>query len=278
MAKRFTDTDKYKKPFVRGLQGPYKLLWDYITHDCDHAGIWIVDFEIAQIYLGKDMPVCKEDALVYFNEGKQRIIELENGSAWLIVPFIEEQYGILNPANKVHSSVIDILKLHNIDLENIEKNKPLTSPLQGAKEKDKDIYKDKVKDKEKEKDEKSEFENFRSIYPGTKRGYETELRELKKHPDWKDITPVLLPILQKQINQRDHQVKQGQFVPPWPHLKTWLNQRRWESESSELQSSDKEVFYNYAQMEDMITSGKSKQTDFEFIEVNGQKRWKKRQQ
>ena len=51
MAKRFTDTNKYKKPFIRGLQGAYKLFWDYLYHDCDHAGIWIVDFEIAQTYL-----------------------------------------------------------------------------------------------------------------------------------------------------------------------------------------------------------------------------------
>jgi len=26
MPKRFTDTEKWKKPFIRGLQGPYKLL------------------------------------------------------------------------------------------------------------------------------------------------------------------------------------------------------------------------------------------------------------
>ena len=57
MAKRFTDTEKYRKPFLRGLQGAYKLLWDFLYHDCNHAGIWIKDFEIAQIYIGNDMPI-----------------------------------------------------------------------------------------------------------------------------------------------------------------------------------------------------------------------------
>ena len=92
MAKRFTDTNKYKKPFIRGLQGAYKLLWDYLYHDCDHAGIWIVDFDIAQIYVGKDMPINKDDALKYFNTDEQRIIEICKGKKWFIPGFIDFQY------------------------------------------------------------------------------------------------------------------------------------------------------------------------------------------
>ena len=93
MAKRFTDTNKYKKPFIRGLQGAYKFFWDYLYHECDHAGIWIVDFEVAQLYVGKDMPINKEDALKYFNNGEKRIIEIDNGIRWYIPSFIEFQYG-----------------------------------------------------------------------------------------------------------------------------------------------------------------------------------------
>ena len=140
MSKRFTDTNKYKKPFIRGLEGPYKVLWDYLYHDCDHAGVWIVDFEIAQIYIGEDMPVNKEDALKYFNNGEIRIIELHEGSKWFIPPFIEFQYGELNENNRAHNSVITILKKYNL-LGRL--NKPLRSPLEGGKDKDKD--KDMVK-------------------------------------------------------------------------------------------------------------------------------------
>ena len=142
MAKRFTDTNKYKKPFIRGLQGPYKLLWDFIYHDCDHAGIWIVDFEIAQIYLGIDMPVNREDALRFFNDGEQRIQEFDKGKKWWVKPFITFQYGELNPENRAHKSVIDILE-----------NKGLIRSLQGRKDvvKDKDMVKDKEKERKKRK-------------------------------------------------------------------------------------------------------------------------------
>jgi hypothetical protein len=134
MAKRFTDTNKYKKPFIRGLQGAYKIFWDYLYHECDHAGIWIVDFEIAQHYVGKDMPINKEDALKYFNNGEKRIIEVDNKTKWFIPSFIEFQYGILNPENRAHNSVISILSKYGL----YKKNKPLVSPSEGAMDKDKD--------------------------------------------------------------------------------------------------------------------------------------------
>lgn len=134
MAKRFTDTDKYKKAFIRSLPGPYKLLWDYLYHDCDHAGIWHKDFQIAQIYLGQDMQVNEQDALKLFNKYEQRIIVLNSGSKWFIRPFLEFQYGHLNPENRVHSSILAILKKEGI--------KGLERPSKGSKDKDKDKDKD----------------------------------------------------------------------------------------------------------------------------------------
>ena len=142
MSKRMTSTDKYKKPFFRGLKGEYKLFWDYLYHDCNHAGIWIVDFDIAQVYLGNDMIVNKADALKYFNADKIRIIEINNGKEWFILPFIKYQYGELHENNRVHNSVIAILKEKKVF-------KTLTRPLKGCKDKAK------AKDIDKEKDKKS---------------------------------------------------------------------------------------------------------------------------
>jgi len=166
MAKRFTDTNKYKKPFIRGLQGAYKLLWDYLYHDCDHAGIWIVDFDIAQLYIGSDMPINRKDALKYFNADEIRIIEFNDGKKWFIKPFIEFQYGILNIQNRVHRSVIT-------ELEKSKINKGLVSSLQGAK--------DKAKDKDKDKDKDfvdlivDEFVNIHGNYEVINRGKEREM-------------------------------------------------------------------------------------------------------
>lgn len=141
MAKRYTDSNKYKKPFVRGLPGAYKLLWDFLYHDCDHAGIWIVDFEISQAYIGKDMPVNRETALSLFNSDEVRIIEIDGGKKWFLPSFIEFQYGQLTEKNRAHLSAILQLKKYGLldnDLSIIKENKGPVSPLQGGKDKDKD--------------------------------------------------------------------------------------------------------------------------------------------
>jgi hypothetical protein len=210
MAKRFTDTDKYKKAFIRSLPGAYKLLWDYMYHDCDHAGIWHKDFQIAQIYLGSDMPINEADAIKYFNNGKQRIQVLNEGSKWFIRPFVSFQYGDLNPENRLHSSVLSILSKEGI--------KPLASPLEGAKDKD--------KDKNKERGSVRGFDEFWKMYPRKVGKGAAE----KKWADLKITDELKIKILKAIENQRgcDQWTKDGgRFIP---HPSTWLNQRRWEDE------------------------------------------------
>lgn len=160
MAKRFTDTNKWKKPFIRGLSGPYKLLWMYLCDDCDHAGIWQVDFEMARFIIGEKVNL--ETAKKAFTD---KIIEVENGTKWFIPSFIEFQYPAgLNQQNNAHSSVISQLKKYNLlDIEN--KIKPLNSPLIGAKDgaldKDMDKDMDMDMDMDKAKKPKSEKTIFR---------------------------------------------------------------------------------------------------------------------
>jgi hypothetical protein len=145
MSKRFTDTDRWKKPFIRSLEAPYKLLWFYICDDCDHAGIWQVDLEVAQIRIGEDF-----DLTIAINSFGDKVVPFDNGTKWFIPSFIEFQYGELKENNRVHDSIIKILKKYKLIGQ---KNKPLTSPLQGCK--DMDMDKDKDMDKEKEKDVKN---------------------------------------------------------------------------------------------------------------------------
>ena len=179
MPKRFTDTDKYKKPFFRSLRGAYKLLWDYLYHNCDNAGIWIKDFEIAQTYIGTDMPISEEEALKVF---AARVIVFDGGSKWFIPSFIEFQYdcGIddLNPKNNAHLSVIKKLKKEG-----------LMSPSRGAQDK----YKDKEEDKDKEKDKYITVENEK-IYDALPRVefYEASLNARQKEHqtrNWRDVLP-----------------------------------------------------------------------------------------
>lgn len=151
MAKRFTDSLKYKKKFFRDLPGPYKLLWDFLYHDCDNCGIWIVDFVMAQNYVGLDMPIDIETALKLFNNGEQRIVEIKAGEKWFLPGYIEFQYVQLSEKNRAHLPVIGALKklgLLNPDLSLIQNLKEDTGPLQGAKDKAKEKDKEKAKDKE----------------------------------------------------------------------------------------------------------------------------------
>jgi hypothetical protein len=83
------------------------------------------------------------------------------------------------------------------------------------------------------------FERFRKLYPGDKRGHDTELAVLKKHKDWKAVLPTLEEILSVEIEYR-HTVKKNTpstFIPEWPHLSTYLKQRRWEVTREESQVS-----------------------------------------
>lgn len=76
------------------------------------------------------------------------------------------------------------------------------------------------------------FENFRKLYPGTKRGLKTEIENFKKkHKDWEQILPQLEQAILTQIEDRKQKHAAGVFVPEWKHLQTWINQRCWETET-----------------------------------------------
>lgn len=136
MAKRFTDTNKWKKPFIKSLEAPYKLLWFYILDECDHAGIWQIEFDIAELRIGEK--VDEKTASKLF---KDHIQILNGGEKWFIPDFIDFQYGQLNLNNRAHSSVIFLLKKYQLPFE-------LVSPIQGAKDKEQDKELDMDKRKE----------------------------------------------------------------------------------------------------------------------------------
>jgi hypothetical protein len=148
MAKRYRATDIWKKPFIKGLPASYKLLWFYLLDDCDHAGIWQVDFEVAELRIGERLD--GQEAIKLFGD---KIQVMDNGAKWFITDFIEFQYGELKETNKVHKSVIDILRKNNVG-----SCKGQPSVLVDAKDKDKD--KDKEMDKDKAKDNAPDFEEY----------------------------------------------------------------------------------------------------------------------
>lgn len=135
MAKRLTDSNKWDDPFFIDLSAQYKLLWIYILDKCDHAGIFKWSNRLVKFNLDTEYDVVK----VFEIFGK-RIVKITN-EKWFIPKFIEFQYSELKENNKVHQSVISILKREGI-------YKEYSSSLQGAKEQDKDKEKDPDKEKE----------------------------------------------------------------------------------------------------------------------------------
>ena len=113
MEKRFTDSDKWKKGFIRGLSPKYKLFWFYILDDCTNAGVWETDFEVASIRIG--IKITENEAI---NTFAQHIKIFDNGDKWFIPKFIEFQYGVLNPNSRPHQSAIKQIERYNLyDLE-----------------------------------------------------------------------------------------------------------------------------------------------------------------
>lgn len=125
MAKRFTDSEKWKKNWFRKLPNDMKLFWVYICDNCNIAGIWDVDFELASFFIGNEM-----SEMVVLRYMEKQILVL-NDSKWLIKDFVCFQYGVLTPNNNLHRSVLNLLN-------NSGASQGLTSPLAGDKVKVKD--------------------------------------------------------------------------------------------------------------------------------------------
>lgn len=76
------------------------------------------------------------------------------------------------------------------------------------------------------------FEDFRKVYPGTKRGHKIEFENFKKkYPKtWREIIPLLLPAIKREIKYHEDAMTAGRFVPSYKHLQTWINQSGWDTE------------------------------------------------
>tara|TARA_R100000655_G_scaffold39753_1_gene75087 strand:- start:2124 stop:2774 length:651 start_codon:yes stop_codon:yes gene_type:complete len=114
MAKRFTDTEKWKKGFVRNLPPAYKLLWLYMLDDCDNAGVWQVEVEVASIRLG--VKLKEEEALKLFGSN---VISFDGGSKWFIKEFVKFQQGVnhiseLNSNSNPHKSILRIVEQYKL--------------------------------------------------------------------------------------------------------------------------------------------------------------------
>jgi hypothetical protein len=111
MAKRFTDTDKWKKPWFRELGSKLQLIWIYICDNCDHAGIWDVDLKTVTHHTG--LKISLEEVASAFR-GKVHVFE--QGSKLWVIPFFEFQYGANKESFRARQSALQkLIRLGLVD-------------------------------------------------------------------------------------------------------------------------------------------------------------------
>ena len=140
--KRFIDCDIWKKKWFREFPPKMKLFYFYVLTQCDHAGMYDVDLELAEFQIG--MPIDAAD----INKLLKDHIEIIKDDKWFLRKFVDFQYGQLRDTNNAHISVIKILNKYGV---NLGANEVLTSSSQADQDKEQDKEQDKSKVKEKEK-------------------------------------------------------------------------------------------------------------------------------
>ena len=205
------------------LEPRYKLFWVFILDMCNHAGILDFDLELFSFMLGVDFD--KDKIKEVFGD---RIKFFEDDNKLFIPSFIDFQYGSLSENNKVHLSVINLLKKQGLF-------KGLTSPIKKAMDKDKD----KLKEKDKEKD-MSTFNQFWDLYD-----YKQDKQDCVKK--WFSLTKAdhhnILQAVPKYILSKPE--KQYRLYPF-----KYLNRRSWENEivAKELKYPDQQLMDKLAEI------------------------------
>ena len=214
MSKRFTESEKWRDPWFRRLSPGVKLAWSYISDNCDAAGVWNADKEMAEFSIGQAVPW---DKVLEACEGKIEV--LANGS-WLLTDFIAFQYGTLTPDCRPHLKIIRLCEQHGILPDTLSKGYSKT--IHSLQEEDKDKDKEEDKDKKKGSAEGKKQNEAAAIYAEYPRkvakpeAIRAITKALQKHE-----APYLLErtreFARRQIGQ------DPQFIP---YPATWFNGER----------------------------------------------------
>ena len=111
MAKRFTESDKWKDKWFRRLPSAEKLAYLYLLDCCDMAGTIELDEDLAEFSMG-----CPTDwdGLVMGSEG--RLVLLPCGRLW-VTKFIAFQNGQLSEKCNAHLAIIKLVERFAIPID-----------------------------------------------------------------------------------------------------------------------------------------------------------------
>lgn len=146
MAKRFVDSELWKKQWFCDLSPALKSFWVYIFTNCDNAGVWDMNLPLACFQIGAK--ITEEEIISEFNGNIVKISEKK----MFIVDFVKFQYGELNPACIPHRGIFKLLDKHGIPYPYPIDRVSIGGTPQGSTLKEKEKEKEKDKDQEKDKD------------------------------------------------------------------------------------------------------------------------------
>lgn len=130
MANRFLETNYFKSPFVKKLEGKLKSFYSFIICDCTPSGIWFLDLDAAKHYIGFDVSMSEFETNFV---ATKKAIKIAAGK-YFFPDFIEHQYpGGLSDNNKAHKNILaELRKFNLLNINNSPKKEaPLEEPLEG---------------------------------------------------------------------------------------------------------------------------------------------------
>ncbi|OQB12816.1 MAG: hypothetical protein BWY15_02110 [Firmicutes bacterium ADurb.Bin193] len=146
MAKRFTDTEKWRDEWWGSLNNDYRMIWLYLVDSCSIAGIWKKDFR--GLNFNCNTNISESDFVKALNG---RVVD--KGNYFFIPKFLQFQYPKgLNSNKPAILAVVKELKQNNL-IQTV--NQLLGNDYLIIKDKDKVKDRDKDKGKEKEKENRA---------------------------------------------------------------------------------------------------------------------------
>ena len=172
MAKRFTDTEKWKDPWFEELSLQAKLFFFYFVDNCDCAGVLNCSLKRFNKETG-----CRYKEADLRNDFAHKIHFLVSGRMWM-PKFIEFQYGKLTEKNNAHKGVLKSLEYNKIEIRGLFGGSE--GSYSGAQ--DTDTEKEKEEDKERKEGSLSHsdvFEAWESL-GNQSRGWFLTPRQIEK--------------------------------------------------------------------------------------------------
>ena len=209
--KRFTETDKWEKPWFQDMEPKMKLLWIYLMDKCNAGGIYEINLRLASFQLGETIT---QDDLMAFGE---RVELLSETKLW-IKKFSYFQIGTLSEASPPHKKAIIALEKEGLldrpEVSLSKGNARVNQP--SAKGKPRAQEEEEEEDKEKEKETARKVIDYLNAKTGSSFSYcESNLTVIIARMKPKGVTYAgVCEMIDNQVKQWGDDPKMSAYLKP----------------------------------------------------------------